>query len=131
MFQTVDSGLARTFSFYPESGSMLSGGPAAPVDQYRRMQLARYVIDQGIGRMDGMTFSPEGRLLSLGIDHRKREAVLDSGLPFMTSGCSGKGMAVACNRPFGDGPPSDIRSYPFPLEEEDLAQVRDQMGPIG
>jgi lipoyl synthase len=133
MFQTVRDLGARThlFSFYPESGSMLSGRPAAAVDQYRRMQLARYVIDQGIARMDGMTFSAEGRLLSLGIDPRKREAVLDSGLPFMTSGCPGKGMGVACNRPFGDGPPSDIRSYPFPLEEEDIALVRDQMGPIG
>jgi lipoyl synthase len=132
MFQTVRDLGARThlFSFYPESGSLLSGRPAAPVDQYRRMQLARYVIDQGIARMDNMSFSPEGRLLSLGIGGRKREAVLDSGLPFMTSGCPGKGMAVACNRPFGDGRPSDIRSYPFPLEEEDVALVREQMGPI-
>jgi lipoyl synthase len=133
MFQTVRDLGARThlFSFYPESGSMLSGRPAAPVDQYRRMQLARYIIDRGIARMDGMTFSSEGRLISLGIDERKQDAVLDSGLPFMTSGCPGKGMAVACNRPFGDGPPSDIRSYPFPLEEQDRALVRRQMGPIG
>ncbi len=133
MFQTVRDLGARThlFSFYPESGSMLSGRPPAPLDQYRRMQLARYVIDQGIARMDGMAFSPEGRLLSLGIDDRRREAILDSGLPFMTSGCPGEGMAVACNRPFGDGRPSDIRSYPFPLQEEDIALVRQQMGPIG
>jgi biotin synthase len=133
MFQTVRDLGARThlFSFYPESGSMLSGRPAAPVDQYRRMQLARYVIDQDIARVEAMAFSPEGRLLSLGLDNRKREAVVESGLPFMTSGCPGKGMAVACNRPFGDGRPSDIRSYPFPLEEEDVALVREQMGPIG
>jgi biotin synthase-related radical SAM superfamily protein len=133
MFQTVRDLGARThlFSFYPESGSMLSGRPAAPVDQYRRMQMARYVIDRGIARMGVMTFSSEGRLISLGIEERKRDAVLDSGLPFMTSGCPGKGMAVACNRPFGDGPPSDIRSYPFPLEEEDRALVLEQMGPIG
>jgi len=133
MFQRVRDLGARThlFSFYPESGSMLSGRPAAPVDQYRRMQLARYVIDQGIARMDGMTFSSEGRLLSLGIADRRREAVLDSGLPFMTSGCPGEGIAVACNRPFGDGRPSDIRSYPFPLDQEDMALVRQQMGPIG
>jgi biotin synthase len=133
MFQTVRDLGARThlFSFYPESGSMLSDRQAAPAGQYRRMQLARYLIDQSIARMDGMTFSPEGRLLSPGIDERKREYLIDSGVPFMTSGCPGKGMAVACNRPFGDGRPSDIRSYPFPLEEEDIALVRDQMGPIG
>ena len=133
MFQTVRDLGARThlFSFYPESGSKLSGRPAAPVGQYRRMQLARYVIDQGIARMEGMSFSHEGRLLRLGIGHRRREAVLDSGSPFMTSGCPGKGISVACNRPFGDGPPSDIRSYPFSLEVEDMALVRRQMGRIG
>ena len=133
MFQTVRDLGARThlFSFYPESGSVLADRPTAPADQYRRMQIARYVIDRSIARMEEMTFSAEGRLLALGIDERKREAILDSGLPFMTSGCPGKGMAVACNRPFGDGRPSDIRSYPFPLEEADVALVREQMGPIG
>ena len=46
----------------------------------------------------------------------------------MTSGCPGGGLETACNRPFGDGPPSDIRSYPFPPEEEDVARIKDQMG---
>ncbi len=130
MFQTVRDLGARThlFSFYPESGSLLAGRAAAPVDQYRRMQLARYVIDNDIARIEGMSFSDDGRLNSLGLDEAKREKIIDSGLPFMTSGCPGKGMAVACNRPFGDGRPSDIRSYPFPLEEEDVLLVREQMG---
>ena len=56
------------------------------------------------------------------------ESWIDSGRPFMTSGCPGGGLETACNRPFGDGPPSDIRSYPFPLDEEDVARVKDQMG---
>ena len=53
---------------------------------------------------------------------------IHSGRPFMTSGCPGGGLETACNRPFGDGPPSDIRSYPFPLEPGDVARVKEQMG---
>jgi biotin synthase len=133
MFQTVRDLGARThlFSFYPEAGSILKDRPSARVDQYRRMQLARYVIDQGISRSERMTFSSDGQLMSLGVDAEKREKIINSGRPFMTSGCPGKGMAVACNRPFGDGRPSDIRSFPFDLTEKDVALVRKQMGAVG
>jgi lipoyl synthase len=33
----------------------------------------------------------------------------------------------ACNRPYGDSSPSDILSFPFALEEEDVDLVRRQM----
>lgn len=130
MFQIIRDMGARThlFSFYPEQGSMLADKPAAPVDQYRRMQLARYLIDQGISRCERMTFSEDGRLEALGLPEHKADKIIDSGTPFMTSGCPGEGMAVACNRPFGDGRPSDIRSFPFELNEEDVQLVRSQMG---
>jgi lipoyl synthase len=133
LFQTVRDMGARThlFSFYPEKGSMLADHPSAPVDRYRRMQLARYLIDQDISRFERMTFSPEEALQSFGVDDAKLDKIIDSGKPFMTSGCPGKGMAVACNRPFGDGRPSDIRSFPFELNEEDVKLVREQMGRLG
>ena len=52
---------------------------------------------------------------------RDRKAFYDQRL-------SGGGMEAACNRPYGDGPPSDIRSFPFPLEEKDVALVKHQLG---
>ena len=132
MFQTIRDMGARThlFSFYPEQGSMLADRPSAPANQYRRMQLARYLIDQKIGRFESMTFSDEGILSGFGLDQARLDKIIDSGKPFMTSGCPGEGMAVACNRPFGDGRPSDIRSFPFELDEEDVRLVRSQMGPV-
>jgi len=42
-------------------------------------------------------------------------------------GCPGKTMESACNRPFGDGPPSDIRSFPFELNKSDIRKVKQQL----
>jgi biotin synthase len=132
MIQTIqkirDLG-ARThlFSFYPEKGSLLRDRAPCPAGTFRRIQLARYIIDFDHGRAENMTFDGEGRIQSFGVEPAKLEALIASGRPFMTSGCPGGGMEAACNRPFGDGPPSDIRSFPFSLEPEDIAKVKKQM----
>jgi lipoyl synthase len=120
---------ARThlFSFYPEKGSRLAQAKPCPVDQYRRIQLARYLIDFDYGRAEDMSFDEQGRIVSFGLKKSEVGQWIDSGKPFMTSGCPGGGMETACNRPYGDGPPRDIRSFPFPLEEEDVALVKRQL----
>jgi lipoyl synthase len=120
---------ARThlFSFYPEKESLLAGERACPVDRYRRVQLARFLIDNDLSRGDLMAFDGEGRIRHFGLPSEDVEHWIDTGRPFMTSGCPGGGLETACNRPFGDGPPSDIRSFPFPLEEEDVARIKGQM----
>lgn len=121
---------ARThlFSFYPEKESRLAAERACPVDRYRRVQLARFLIDTDRIRADDLSFEDDGRVRSFGLSVPEVDRWLRTGRPFMTSGCPGGGLETACNRPYGDGPPSDIRSYPFPLEAEDLALVKRQMG---
>ena len=55
---------------------------------------------------------------------------IDSGIAFRTSGCPGKFAddISACDRPYGDSPPSNIASYPFALEDVDIRKVRYQLG---
>ncbi|MGQ9629106.1 MAG: radical SAM protein [bacterium] len=121
-------GSTHLFSFYPEAGSQLESHPQPPAGKYRRVQLARYLIDNGMARVDDMAFDPSGRIVDFGLRERELSAVIDSGKPFMTSGCPGKDGDAVCTRPFGDSPPGpDIRSYPFALNEEDIAQVRSQL----
>ncbi|MBW1802437.1 MAG: radical SAM protein, partial [Deltaproteobacteria bacterium] len=43
-------GGTHLFSFFPESDSTMATHPVPPMAQYRRIQLARYLIDQGISR---------------------------------------------------------------------------------
>ncbi|MEW6007518.1 MAG: radical SAM protein [bacterium] len=113
------------FSFYPEEGSSLQKRDPCPASQFRRIQLARYLIENGIARIDNLEFDEEGRIIDFG---KEIEEIIESGKPFQTSGCPGKTRDVACNRPFGDGRPSDIRSFPFKLNKRDVKKVRKQLG---
>jgi len=120
-------GKTHLFSFYPEEGSLLSDKSSCDISQYRRVQLARYLIDNNLSRKGGMEFDPLGRITSFGLNTTQLDKIIDSGKPFQTSGCPGKTRETACNRPFGDGPPSDIRSFPFKLNKSDIKKIRKQM----
>jgi biotin synthase len=120
-------GTTHLFSFYPEKGSHLSDRDPCEVSKFRRVQLARYLIDKDISNYSKMIFDDLGRIIDFGIKKKRIEEIIMLGTPFQTSGCPGKEMEGACNRPFGDGPPSDIRSYPFKLNKLDLRKIKRQL----
>ncbi len=129
--QLVDlGGHSHMFCFFPEKGSLMDHLPVTPRDQWRRVQLARYLIDYCDKRIDGMSFDEHGRVADFGIPQSELDVIIDAGIAFRTSGCPGKFAEdiSACDRPFGDSPPSDIASYPFQLEEVDIRKVRNQLG---
>jgi biotin synthase len=103
--------------------------PATPRDQWRRVQLARYLIDYAGVRVEQMAFDGEGRVTAYGLPQGELEAVIDAGVAFRTSGCPGRFREdiSACDRPFGDSPPSDIASYPFQPGRKDLRRIRRQL----
>jgi biotin synthase len=118
------------FCFFPEEGSLMDHLPATPRDQWRRIQLGRYLIDYCDVRVEQMKFDEQGRVADFGLPAPELDDIIDSGLPFRTSGCPGKVQEdiSACDRPYGDSPPSDIASYPFAPERKDLKTVREQLG---
>ncbi|MFA7496392.1 MAG: radical SAM protein [Acidithiobacillus sp.] len=117
------------FAFFPEKGSMMEDWDPVPQDHWRRVQLGRFLIDYAGGRYEDMQFDEYGRVLSFGYPEAELEDIINSGKPFQTSGCPGKDdeEVSACNRPYGDSSPSDIRSFPFALNKEDVEIVRRQM----
>lgn len=117
------------FAFFPERGSLMEDWEPVPRDQWRRVQLARFIIDYRGGRFEHMRFDAAGRVVDFGLPRAELEALIESGKPFQTSGCPGKDdeEISACNRPYGDSTPSDIRSFPFALEAKDVVTVRRQM----
>ena len=116
------------FAFFPERGSLMEDWDPVPRDQWRRVQLARFIIDHAGGQFERMRFDASGRVADFGIGKDKLEALVRSGKPFQTSGCRGQDAEVsACNRPYGDSMPGDIRSFPFALDARDVALVRRQM----
>jgi biotin synthase len=122
-------GHSHLFCFFPEKGSLMDHLPATPRGQWRRVQLARYLIDyQGV-RVESMRFDARGRVADFGINQEKLDEVVKTGTPFRTSGCPGKFAddISACDRPYGDSPPSNIASYPFAPNGNDLRTIRKQL----
>ena len=122
-------GHSHMFCFFPEKGSLMDHLPATPRDQWRRVQLGRYLIDYRGVRVEQISFDGEGRVLDFGIPKAEVESVIDEGIAFRTSGCPGKFRedVSACDRPYGDSPPSNIASFPFQPDKSDLRKIRRQL----
>ena len=122
-------GHSHMFCFFPEKGSLMDHLPATPRDQWRRVQLGRYLIDYRAVRVEQMSFDSEGRVTGFGIPQGELDAVIDAGIAFRTSGCPGKFAEdiSACDRPYGDSPPSNIASFPFQPDRSDLRKIRRQL----
>ena len=128
--QLVDlGGHSHLFCFFPEQGSLMDHLPATPRDQWRRVQLARYLIDYAGVRVEQMSFDGEGRVEGYGLPRAEVDDVVSQGIAFRTSGCPGKFRddVSACDRPYGDSPPSNIASYPFQPGKKDLQKIRRQL----
>jgi biotin synthase len=123
-------GHSHLFCFFPEQGSLMDHLPATPRDQWRRVQLARYLIDYVGVRIEQMSFDAEGRVTGYGLPQAELDDVVNQGVAFRTSGCPGKFRddVSACDRPYGDSPPSNIASYPFQPNRKDLQKIRRQLG---
>lgn len=116
------------FAFFPEKGSLMEDWPPVDRGQWRRVQLARYIIDYAGGHVREMRFDADGRVVEFGLPQTKLEELIASGTPFRTSGCPGKDDDIsACNRPYGDSSPTDILSFPFALKKRDVSKIRRQL----
>ncbi len=118
-------GETHLFSFFPEENSLLSNLSPPPISVYRRVQLGRYLIDEGVSRFERMRFDDKGRVIDFGMDVG---GMIEKGEPFMTSGCKGKDGRVACNRPYANERPSqEIRNFPFPPTQQDIEQIKKEI----
>ncbi len=117
-------GSTHLFSFFPEPDSSLSKHPQPPIGQYRRVQLARFLIDEGMSSFEDFSFNTNGKLTGFGMTDEALSKIIKSGKPFMTSGCPGRDGEVACNRPYANCLPGpEIRNYPFYPEKEDIEKI--------
>jgi len=116
------------FSFYPEEGSMLQLHPRPFIGRYRAIQVARYLIDNGLSDSKLMGFDESRRVKDFGISMQELDEIIDRGEAFMTSGCPDKDGLLACNRPFANERPSEpLRNFPFKPEKQDIEQTRRQI----
>jgi biotin synthase len=118
---------SHLFSFYQEKGSKLEGHPQCPAGQFRRIQIARHIIDYDMGRAEDMAYDENGKVVDFGISFKDVAQIVETGMAFRTTGCPGTTDISACNRPFGDSSPGNIRSFPFELKSYDISKVRKEL----
>jgi len=120
------------FAFFAEEGSQLGNRPQPSWPTYLRIQLARYLIEEGLASKPKMTFDTKGRIVDFGLEAERLISIIDLGTPFMTTGCLGPDGQVACNRPFGNCLPDDKQwNYPYPPNEEELTLIREHIFKTG
>lgn len=116
--------LTHLFSFFPEAGSVMENSNQPSLSQYRRVQLARYLINEGLITAADIKFD-NGKIEDFGIDI---EPYINQGFAFMTSGCPDEEGKVACNRPFGNERASEpMRNYPYLPDKDDIQIIKTQV----
>ncbi|WP_456444020.1 radical SAM protein [Thermococcus sp.] len=98
------------FAFTPVKGTRLENARPPSLERYRRIQLARYLLETGLASMGDFTFDNEGNLTGFGIP---KENLMELVPPevFVTHGCPG------CNRPYYNERP-EKEPYNFPIRPE-------------
>lgn len=105
------------FAFTPVKGTRLEGRSQPPLDSYRRVQVARHLIAQGIAAVNQFRFDNNGTIVAYGLDREELRTALAGGDAFRTSGCPD------CNRPYyNEKPGGVIYNYPRPLSDDELQE---------
>ena len=121
-------GSTHLFSFFPEAESRLGEHAQPPIGQYRRIQLGRHLIDGDVLTLDDIEFDDSGKIVRFGVLDGRLDEIIESGHPFVTSGCPGENGEMACNRPYANSVPGpDVRNFPFVPKPGDIERIKEQL----
>lgn len=126
----TDAALVRAFQAYHDKGCSIAlfaytpvrgtalDLPQPPLERYRALQLARYLIVHDLATLGDMTFEDE-RLVAIDVAPDVLARAFDAGTAFRTSGCP------SCNRPmYNERPGGAMYNYPQPLTADEKADAR-------
>jgi biotin synthase len=121
--ECVDMGvLPALFAFTPVRGTAVEKKSQPKVESYRRIQLARYLVVSGTARYENMRFEVDGRTADFSVKKETLKRIVETGEPFLTSGCPD------CNRPFYNEKPSGpIYNYPRSIRPEEITTIKQQL----
>ena len=128
-----DMGLnIHLFSFFPEPNSILQDMNQPGIGHYRSIQLLRYLISQNKIHYENLEFNSQDQIIDFGIEKNIIKEAIHSGIAFKTSGCQGKTLEVACNRPYANSTPfqaymGEYRNFPIDPNHEDIKLIKKQL----
>lgn len=91
------------------------------IKHYRSVQLARYLIVEGVSSYDVMRFE-KGTLLDYGVDKHTLLKIIEDGRAFQTTGCSN------CNRPMANETFSRIYNFPKKPDQKQIERIKKEVG---
>jgi biotin synthase-related radical SAM superfamily protein len=120
----VDTGVCPgLFGFTPIAGTAFEDKSPPVLDSYRRIQVAHYILTHRKARLEDMEFNKDGKLISFGIPKEMLLEVIETGEPFLTSGCPG------CNRPYyNERPGGPLYNFPRQLQSEEIEETKKILG---
>jgi len=120
----VDSGVyPGLFAFTPIPGTALENNPQPSLSSYRRAQVAHCLLTHRKTRFENMAFDSNNCITNFGISKELLLEVIDTGEPFLTSGCPG------CNRPYyNERPGGPLYNYPRQLRPEEIEKAKRILG---
>ena len=105
------------FAFTNIKGTSLEDRFPPDLSSYRRIQVVRELMFQGLLASDQIRASEDGSI-SIEIEDEKIREALSSGVAFQVTGCKG------CNRPFyNERPRGPMYNYPRRLTEEEVLRA--------
>lgn len=117
------------FCFNPEPDSRLAAHPKSSVRRWRRVQLAKFLLEEVGFELPAFEYDEQGALRHIHASPELVERVVEEGYAFMTNGCPSHAGEPGCTRPMGSWrPDEDPRDYPWQPEVADRAAVREQLG---
>jgi lipoyl synthase len=120
------------FCFNPEPDSRMGAHPKSDLTRWRRIQLAKYLLEEVGIDANAFGYDAHGALASISAPRELVEAAIADGFAFMTNGCPGAGGEPGCTRPMGSWRPSEApRDYPWQPDGSDRREIRAQLNVEG
>jgi lipoyl synthase len=119
---------AYLFCFNPEPDSRMGDQPKSEIARWRRIQLAKFLLEEVGLDPPAFEYDEAGRLVAIAAPRELVDEVVADGYAFMTNGCTGSGGEPGCTRPMGSWRPSEApRDYPWRPTGSDLDEIRAQL----
>ncbi len=110
------------FAFRPLPGTLLSDRERISYQDFHKIQLGSYIIQQKFKRFEDFQFNNQGEILSYGMAESDLHDLIESGMPFRNKGCPG------CNRIYYETN-SGERFYTYPREPlpEEISLIKKEI----
>lgn len=110
-----------SYTYVPGAQLLPEKNNVVNIRHYRTVQLARYLVVEGIASYQDMRFS-DGKIIDFGTDKGIILGITEDGTAFQTSGCP------ECNRPMANETFSMIYNFPRKPNSEEIRNIRSDLG---